>query len=58
MDYDYLSIIIPTGIPAVIQNISDEDAFIINMPTPAWTPEMNDEHTADFFDFDLNNYAL
>jgi dTDP-4-dehydrorhamnose 3,5-epimerase-like enzyme len=50
----YKSVIVPTGIPAAIQNIGQEDAYILNMPTPAWTPEMNDEHTADFNDFDFS----
>jgi dTDP-4-dehydrorhamnose 3,5-epimerase-like enzyme len=54
-NYNYMSIIVPIGIPAVIQNIGDDDAFILNMPSPAWTPEMNDEYTADFSDF---NYEI
>ena len=53
-DHDYLSIEIPTGVPAALQCLGDEEAFILNMPNPAWTPEMNDEHTADFSDFDFN----
>jgi dTDP-4-dehydrorhamnose 3,5-epimerase len=55
-DHEYKSIIIPKGVPAVLQNISSHDAYILNMPYPAWTPEMNDEHTADFSDFDFNNF--
>lgn len=51
--YDYKSVIVPTGIPAAIQNISGaEEAFILNLPFPAWSPTMADEHTADFSDFD------
>ena len=53
-NHDYLSVIIPKGVPAAIQNIGNEDAFVLNMPSPAWTPEMNDEHTADFSDFNFN----
>lgn len=53
-DHGYLSVIIDTGIPAAIQNIGDEDAFVLNMPSPAWTPTMNDEFTDDFSDFDFN----
>lgn len=53
-DHDYLSIEIPTGVPAALQCLGDEEAYILNMPNPAWTPEMNDEHTADFSDFDFN----
>jgi len=52
-DYEYLSVIVPTGVPAALQNICEEEAFVINMPHPAWTPDMNDEHTADFSDFDF-----
>ena len=42
-----------SGVPAALQNICEEEAFVINMPHPAWTPDMNDEHTADFSDFDF-----
>ena len=49
--HDYLSIEIPVGTPALIQNLGDEEAFVLNMPNPAWTPTMNDEHTADFSDY-------
>ena len=52
--YEYLSIEVPSGIPAVIQNIGKEDAFVLTMPNPAWKPDMNDEHFADFSDFDFN----
>ena len=52
-EYQYSSVEIPVGVPAVIQNIGDDDAFVLNMPNPAWTPEMKDEHTADFSDFDF-----
>jgi dTDP-4-dehydrorhamnose 3,5-epimerase-like enzyme len=53
---DYLSVVIPTGVPAVLQNISNEDAYVLNMPYPAWTPEMNDEHTETFDDFDFETF--
>lgn len=54
--YEYKSVIVPTGVPAALQNIGDEDAFVLNMPNPAWTPTMNDEYSADFSDFDFNSY--
>jgi hypothetical protein len=50
-DYEYLSIIVPTGVPAALQNLGQTDAFVLNMPNPAWTPEMKDEYSADFSDF-------
>ena len=51
--YDYLSVEVPAGIPAALQNIGDEDAYVLNMPSPAWTSDMNDEHRADFGDYDF-----
>ncbi len=52
-DYEYRSVIVPIGVPASLQNLGDEDAYVLNMPNPAWTPTMNDEYTADFSDFDF-----
>lgn len=52
--HEYRTVIVPTGTPAALQNIGDEDAYVLNMPNPAWTPDMNDEHGADFSDFDFN----
>lgn len=54
-DHAYKSVIVPTGVPAAMQNIGDVDAYVLNMPSPAWTPEMNDEHSADFSDFDFSS---
>lgn len=55
-DYEYRSVIVPKGVPAAMQNLGDGEAFVLNMPSPAWTPTMNDEHTADFSDFDFNQF--
>ena len=52
-DHDYLSVIVPTGTPAALQNVGLEDALVLNMPSPAWTPEMSDEYSADLSDFDF-----
>jgi dTDP-4-dehydrorhamnose 3,5-epimerase-like enzyme len=51
-NYDYLSVEVPKGIPALMVNVGDGEAFVLNMPSPAWTPTMNDEHAADFKDYD------
>ncbi|MEO6613354.1 MAG: hypothetical protein ABIT05_16970 [Chitinophagaceae bacterium] len=53
-DHEFRSIEVPTGVPAAIQCLGDEEAYMLNMPNPAWTPEMNDEHSADFTDFDFD----
>ena len=50
-DHEYRSVIVPTGVPAALQNVGNEDAYVLNMPNPAWTPDMNDEQGADFSDF-------
>jgi len=52
-DYEYSSIIVPTGVPAALHNLGKTDAFVLNMPNPAWTPEMQDEYSADFSDFNF-----
>ncbi len=52
--HEYRTLIVPTGVPAALQNLGSEDAYILNMPNPAWTPDMNDEHGADFSDFDFS----
>ena len=54
-DHEYNSIEVPTGVPAAVQCLGDEEAYLLNMPNPAWTPDMNDEHTADFSDFDFSS---
>lgn len=50
--YDYLSIEVPTGVPALLINLGEDEAFVLNMPNPAWTPTMNDENSADFSDYE------
>ena len=54
--HEYRTVIVPTGVPAALQNLGDDDAYVLNMPTPAWTPDMNDEHNADFSDFNFDAY--
>jgi dTDP-4-dehydrorhamnose 3,5-epimerase-like enzyme len=52
-DHCYRSVIVPTGHAAALQCIGDSEALVLNMPYPAWTPTMNDEHTMAFDDFDF-----
>lgn len=51
--HEYRTVIVPTGVPAALQNLEDDESFVLNMPNPAWTPDMNDEHGADFSNFDF-----
>jgi hypothetical protein len=50
-DHQYRSVEVPAGVPALIQNPAAVEAYVLNMPNPAWTPDMHDEHTADFGDY-------
>ena len=54
-DYEYATIEVPPGIPAALQNIGDEPAYIINAPAPAWKADDVDEHKVTFDEsvFDL-----
>lgn len=54
--HQFRSVEIPTGIPALVQCMGSEEAYVLNMPNPAWTPEMKDEHSADFSDFDPGDH--
>ena len=47
-NYDYATIEIPPGIPAAIQNIADEQSYVINTPSPAWHIDDQDEHAVEF----------
>ena len=53
--HEYCTVVVPAGTPAALQNRGNEDAYVLNMPNPAWTPTMNDEHTADFSDFNFQD---
>lgn len=41
--YDHRLIEVPPGIPNMIINDSTLEAFVLNMPSPAWTPEEPDD---------------
>ena len=42
-DHDYALIEVPAGVPAEICNIDSIPAVVLNMPTPAWRPDDQDE---------------
>ena len=52
--HDYKTVIVPKGVAAALQNLGPQDAYILNMPNPAWTPNMGDEHSAQFSDYDFS----
>lgn len=50
-DYEFATIQVPAGMPAALQNISDEEAYMLNMPSPAWHVDDQDEHPVSFDDY-------
>src|SRR5204863_7014800 len=40
-NHQYRSIEVPAGTPALIINLGEGPAYVLNMPHPAWTPDMN-----------------
>ncbi len=49
-DHDFATIQVPAGIPAALQNTGDTDAYVLNMPSPAWREDDQDEHSVSFDD--------
>jgi dTDP-4-dehydrorhamnose 3,5-epimerase len=50
-DYDFATIQVPAGTPAALQNIGDKEAYMLNMPSPAWHVDDQDEHPVSFDDY-------
>ena len=45
--HEFATIQVPAGTPALLVNVGDEDAYVLNMPSPAWRPDDQDEHPVD-----------
>jgi dTDP-4-dehydrorhamnose 3,5-epimerase len=52
-DYDFATVQVPAGIPVALQNIGDQDAYILNMPSPAWHESDQDDHSVSFDDYNF-----
>ena len=50
-DHGLATIEVPAGFPALIENTGDTEAYVLNMPCPAWRPEDPDEWPVDGWDF-------
>lgn len=46
-DHNYPVVAVPTGIPACLYNDGDEEALVLNMPSPAWSKDAPDEHEVE-----------
>jgi dTDP-4-dehydrorhamnose 3,5-epimerase-like enzyme len=47
-DYDYATVQVPPRTPAALQNIGTVEAYILNMPSPAWHVDDQDERPVEF----------
>ncbi len=52
-DYEFATIQVPADVPALIQNIGGQEAYVLNLPSPAWRPDDQDEHPISFDDYEL-----
>lgn len=50
-NYEFATIQVPAGVPAALQNIGNEEAYMLNMPSPAWHINDQDEHPVSFDDY-------
>lgn len=52
--YDFQTIQVPAGIPNALINIGKNDCYVLNMPSPAWHLEMQDDYNVNFDDYDFS----
>jgi len=51
------TLVIPAGIPQAHVNIGAVDAIVMNLCTPAWHPDNQDNYTADYGDYDFAKWG-
>ena len=52
-DHGFATVQVPAGVPNALANIGDCDAYILNMPSPAWQKEDPADWDAEFPDYDF-----
>ena len=50
-DHEYRTVQVPEGWAAALHNQGKSEAFVLNMPSPAWTVENQDDHPVSFEDY-------
>ena len=53
-NHGYQTVQVPAGWPSALQNQGNIEAFVLNMPSPAWTPDDQDDHPVAFADYKFN----
>jgi dTDP-4-dehydrorhamnose 3,5-epimerase-like enzyme len=54
-EHEFRTIQVPAGIAAALQNIGDVDAYVLNMPSPAWHVDDQDEHPVSFDGYEFTS---
>jgi hypothetical protein len=49
--HSYATIEVPAGVPAMIENPGEEDAYVLNTPSPAWRADDTDDHPVEGWDY-------
>lgn len=52
-EYDFATIQVPAGIPSALVNIGDVEAYTLNMPSPSWHIDDQDDWDVEFEDYDF-----
>ncbi len=52
-DHEFATIQLPAGVPAALVNEGAVEAYVLNMPAPAWHVDDQDDHPASFPDRQL-----
>lgn len=51
MGVDDSAITVPPGLPAALYNFGPTEAYVLNMPSPAWRPDDQDEWPVEGWDY-------
>jgi hypothetical protein len=43
-DHGFQTVEVPAGVPSMLENVGDVDAYVINTPSPAWHVDDQDDH--------------
>jgi dTDP-4-dehydrorhamnose 3,5-epimerase-like enzyme len=55
-DYGFSTVQVPAGVPCALVNISNDDAYILNMPSPSWHKDDQDDWDVEFNDYDFSKH--
>jgi dTDP-4-dehydrorhamnose 3,5-epimerase-like enzyme len=55
--HEFATIQVPAGTPAALFNPYDVEAWVLNMPSPSWHPDDQDDHPVRFDDYDFSSWT-